>query len=372
MKKKKTIIYVVSRVQHAIAFEWTATALSAKYVFIMVVLNPVVGPLEERLKTRGITVVSIRYRGKQDLPFALLKLLMLFFQVKPDIVHTHLFDASIAGLAAAWIARVPKRIYTRHTSTFHHDYSPDGVKYDRFCNGVATHIISISQATDYALSTLEGVDKRKIIRIAHGFEFADFSEPDPDRVAAVRVRWGIPNTAPCLGVVARHIEWKGIQYVIPAFKAFLVKYPKAVLILANGTGPFHDDVMRMLMDVPKGNYVVIPFEEDMISLFRLFDMYVHVPVDRNCEAFGQTYIEALANGVPSIFTRSGIAEEFVENEVHALVVDHRNADAVLKAMERLWLNKDLRDRMVMAGRDYVTTHFGFSSMVDKLTALYND
>lgn len=369
---RKKIMYVVSNIQHAIAFEWIAKALSDTDVFMLVMLNPAPGPLENKLKRMGIDVLSIHYRGKRDLFSALRILIKLFFREKPDVVHTHLFDASLAGLAAAWLARVPTRIYTRHTSTFHHEYAPGGVKYDRFCNVLSTHIVSISQATDYALLTLEGVDKRKVVRIPHGFVFEDFADHGPAKAEGVRVKWGIPEATPRVGVVARHIEWKGIQYIIPAFREFLKKHPDAVLILVNATGPYHEDIMRLLSDIPKKSYCLIPFEEDMSSMFRLFDMYVHVPVDRYCEAFGQTYIEALACGIPSIFTRSGIAEEFVVHNTHALVVDYRNADGIEKAMEQLSLDEELRDRVAKTGRDYVTTHFGFQSMFDKLMALYHD
>ncbi len=369
---RKKIIYIVSNIQYAVAFEWIAKALSDTDMFMLVMLNPAPGPLEKRLKGMGINVLSIRYRGKRDLFSASRKLIKLFFREKPDVVHTHLFDASLAGLAAAWFARVPGRIYTRHTSTFHHDYAPGGVKYDRFCNVLSTHIVSISQATDYALLTLEGVDKRKVVRIPHGFVFDDFADQGPVKAEAVRVKWGIPVTAPRVGVVARHIAWKGIQYIIPAFKEFLKKHPDAVLILVNATGPYHKDILQMLSGVPKKNYCLIPFEEDMSSMFRLFDMYIHVPVDRYCEAFGQTYIEALACGVPSIFTRSGIADEFVVHNVHAQVVDYRNTESIGKAMEQLSLDKELRDRLSKSGRDYVTTHFGFQSMLDRLMAIYHD
>lgn len=369
---KKKIIYVLSNVQHAVAFEWIAKALSGTDVFMLVMLNPVPGPLENKLKDMGIDVLSIRYRGKRDLFFASRELIKLLYREKPDVVHTHLFEASLAGLAAAWFARVPKRIYTRHTSTFHHEYASGGVKYDRFCNVLSTHIVSISQATDYALLTLEGVDRRKVVRIPHGFVFEDFANHHPAEVESVRVKWGIPATTPRIGVVARHIEWKGIQYIIPAFREFLKKNPDAVLILANAAGPYHEDIMRMLSDVPKESYCLIPFEEDISSLLRLFDIYIHVPVDRYCEAFGQTYIEALACGIPSIFTRSGIADEFVVHNVHALVVDYRNADGIAQSMEELWQDKQLRDRLSETGMNYVTLHFGFQSMIDKLITLYHE
>jgi glycosyltransferase involved in cell wall biosynthesis len=369
---KRHVVYVVSLLEKSLAFEWVLPRLSVEYQVTVILLNPAGSPFESYLIDKGIRVVRIKYRSKTDFPIAFFRTFFFLFITRPQIVHAHLIDAQLIGLGAAWLARISRRMYTRHTSTFHHNYAKGGVWYDKLCNRLSTRIVSISQATDYALVNLEGVVQHKITRIPHGFRFEEFTNPSAGRIEAVKTRWRIPDKVPRIGVVARHIEWKGVEYVIAGFRKFLAIHPDAVLILANSIGPDHNRVVSLLSEIPPKNVVQISFEEDLGALFYQFDVYVHTPVDRYCEAFGQTCIEAMACGIPSILTRSGIAAEFVQDKVHALVVDYRNSDAIEAAMEILWRDSLLRERLSSNGKKYVEHHFAFSHMIDKLVKLYNE
>ncbi len=44
---------------------------------------------------------------------------------------------------------------------------------------------------------------------------------------------------------------------------------------------------------------------------------MHVTIGKHYEAFGQIYVEALAAGIPSVFTLTGIAPEIIEHEHNA-------------------------------------------------------
>ena len=77
------------------------------------------------------------------------------------MVHTHLFEASLLGLSAAKFTRVKRRIYTRHHSTYHHEYYPKAIKYDRLINFLATEIVAISNNVKEVLRRKEGVAENK-------------------------------------------------------------------------------------------------------------------------------------------------------------------------------------------------------------------
>lgn len=369
---KLHLVYIVSHVQKSIAFESTAVALKPHYNLTFLLLNPGDSELQNFLIQQGIAVKRIRYRGKRDVPMAFLQVFLFLVWKRPQAVHAHLFDAQLIGLAAAWLARIPSRIYTRHTSNFHHVYQQSGVKYDKLSNALSTRIISISQATDATLLKLEKVSAKKVVKIPHGFNLIQFNDVSQSRMEAVRLKWRVPNNQPIIGVVARFIEWKGIQYIIPAFKKFLEHYPTACLVLCNATGPYTNVLSKLLTDIPESNKVVIPFEVDMAALYKVFDLYVHTPVSPLVEAFGQTYVEALAAGVPSVFTQSGIAQEFVVHEQHAWVVEFQSVDAVLEGMLRLWGDLPLRKHLIENGRQAVTLRFGLDSMITDLQKLYNE
>lgn len=369
MVSKNQIFYIVSNIQKSLAFEWISVGLKNHYNLTFVLFNSSSSSLEYFLKENGINVIRITYQNKKNLPLAFLRLCWIFITERPAIVHAHLFDATLIGLAAAWITRIKKRIYTRHNSTFHHLYFPSAVKYDRWSNSLATQIISISQATDKTLLNLEHVSNEKLVRIPHGFDMNALTKVGTNRAYKMKEKWGIQEGQFVIGVIARQIEWKGIQFIIPAFIKFVNENPAACLVLANASGPYSDEITRLIKPI-RNNVILIPFEEDIVALYSIFDIYVHVPIDPLCEAFGQTYVEALAIGIPSIFTLSGIAAEFIINERNALVVGFKDAESIYLSMERLKCDPNLRARLIENGRKDVSVRFSISSMLQSLKILY--
>ncbi|MBI4929252.1 MAG: glycosyltransferase family 4 protein [Bacteroidetes bacterium] len=368
---KQHIIYIISHVNKSLGLEWTLSELKKKYELTVLLLNIENSSFEDFLTKNKINVIRIYYNGKQNIVTAFIKVFWFFLKLKPDIIHTHVFDANLIALTAGRLCGIKKRIYTRHDSTYHRRYFPKGVKYDLWCNKMATHIISISQATYKTLVEFENVNPEKIRTIYHGFDLRHFDSIDIKNSNKIKLKWNIPDNHPRIGVIARYIEWKGIQYIIPAFKDFLKKYPDATLILANAYGPYHNQIVQQLETIPESNYRIIPFEEDVAALYKLFDIYIHTPIDSLCEAFGQTYIEALAAGVPSVFTLSGIACEFIEHEKNALVVNFKNSNEIYKEMIRLQSDKDLANTIALNGKQFVQK-FNLERMINDLEKLYNE
>lgn len=369
---QRHLVYIISHIEKSLAFEWIACGLKHDYKLTFLLLNDAPSSLEEFLRTHQVEVKRISYRGKRDFVFAFIKTFFFFLFNRPNIIHAHLIDAQLIGLTAAWFAGIRKRIYTRHTSNYHHVYHPRGVRFDLWSNRMATQIVSISQATDFVLKKLEQVAPKKIKKVPHGFELNTFSSVKEERIQQIRKKWKIHGQQIVIGVIARHIEWKGIQYIIPAFQKFLKVNPNAYLVLANAMGPFHSKLVEMLKDVPADRYSLIPFEEDVAALYAVFDLYVHTPIDSICEAFGQTYVEALAAGVPSIFTLSGVAAEFIVHGRNAWVVDFKDDAAIYDALLKLWNDVELRKHLIENGTQDVNSRFGVMPMLTSLRKIYDE
>ncbi|MEQ8625886.1 MAG: glycosyltransferase family 4 protein [Vicingaceae bacterium] len=367
---KYKVTYIVSNINIAFSFEWVVDNLGDKFDLEFILLNSNEdSPLFKSLKKRGIKTKRFYFKGKTSLIKVFFSLVAYLFKSRPDVVHTHLFEASVVGLFAAKLIGVPKRIYTRHHSNFHHDYYKNAVKFDKWNNYIATHIIAISKNVRDVLTLKEGVSPSKIVIINHGFKLELFKNVASEKVQKLKLNYEIPENTFVVGIIARYIKLKGIEYIIEGFKSFNKQYPNTHLILANARGPYKSEIKNSLNGLPKNSFTEIEFENNVFGLYKLFDVYVHTPIDSEIEAFGQTYVEALSSGIPSIFTLSGIANEFIKNDYNALVVDYKSAQEISSALLRLKEDKQLADSLRINGLESVQK-FDLKYMIEGLKNLY--
>jgi len=368
---KTNITYIISNIDKALAFEWVEQYLNKdKYNLSFILLNSGDSVLETYLSKKNVLCKRIHYTGKKDIPKSIYHIHRFLKKNKISIIHTHLFDANICGLIAGWMAKIPKRIYTRHHSNFHHQYYPHAVKYDKLANRLSTDIIAISEVVKRILIEDEGTPKHKVHVIHHGFELSDFSSTPISAIELLNKKYNSNMQHPVIGVISRYTELKGIQYIIPAFEKLLKIYPDALLILAGGTGSYKNEIKKLLDQIPDKNYLEIKFENNIFALYRVFDIFVHVPIHNEMEAFGQTYVEALASGIPSVFTLSGISNEFIKHKHNALVVSYKNSDEIYNSIIELLEDKSLREKLIFNGKKDVNSLFELHKMISSLEAVY--
>lgn len=369
---RKKVTYIISDIEKALAFEWIAETLNAeKFELSFILLNRRQGSyLENWLKARQIPVFFVHYENKKQLFSALWKVRKILKNIGTQVVHCHLFAASLIGLLAAKSLGIRKRIFTRHHATLHHEYFPRAVYYDRFINAMATHIVAISENVREVLIKKEKVNHKKISLIHHGFRLELFENVPTERIDELRQKYSLQNKFPVIGVIARWTHWKGIQYIIPAFAKLLETYPKAHLVLANAKGDYTIEIEKLLKKLPSHSYTAILFENDLAALYQLFDVYVHTPINPQIEAFGQTYVEALAAGIPSVFTLSGVAKEFIQHQENAWVVPFQDSEKIAEAIRNLVQNNNLRNKITQNGKDITHKLFNLQTMITKLEGLY--
>ena len=366
---RKKVFYIISSIEKAVAFEWISEMLNSDLIDLeFVLINSRRPRIMSWFENHGIKSHFVLHRGKVDYLKSIIKTTKLLRELKPDLVHCHLIDANLIGLISAKILGIPKRIYTRHHSTFHHDSHPNAVKLDKLSNWLATDIVAISENVKTVLIEREGCDKNKIHLIHHGFDLKSFSKEN--QTLDLKEKYNISALdRPIIGVVSRYMEWKGVTYIIKAFKGLLKQFPDAKLILANAHGPYKKEISLELKNIPQRNYLEIEFEENLFALYQLFDIYVHTPIDSEIEAFGQTYVEALAAQIPSIFTLSGVANEFILDKENAIVVPYKDSDFILQSILFLLGDDNLRTTLKNKGLESVQP-FNLKTFIAKLEALY--
>jgi glycosyltransferase involved in cell wall biosynthesis len=285
---------------------------------------------------------------------------------KTDIVHTHWFAGSLAGMQAAYYAHIPVRIFTREHPSIKY-YSRHAPSKHRLIWECATNIIGVTNTSKQGMIE-DGIPAHKITIIPTGFDISEFENVDSSRIDKLRSKYLANHHGPVIGVAARYVRWKGVEYVIEAHKQVLEAYPNAMLVLS-GThtnranleeqirnarkedivAPQYEEIISItdkLAQLPEHSYIEIPFEEDLFALFRLFDIFVHVPTDSIQETFGQVYVEAMLSRVPSVITLAGSALDHAVHKENAWVVDYKNSAQIAQGILALLSDSCLRETIV--------------------------
>lgn len=368
---KIKVVWVLSDFDRLQMFELTMRYLNKSTFDIKVILlNKKISYFGEYLQSIGIPVENWVYHGKQDALKTTFKLLKLFLLKRPHIIHTHMIDATYTGQVAGWLAGVPVRIFTRWHANTHHREHPKGLKYDKLINRLATHIITPGNVTYRIVTKWEKVKAEKVSLLYPPYDLDAFRNPPAQEVSDLRNLYNSEGKHPVVGVISRWVDWKGIQFIIPAFKRLLEKYPDALLLLFNAHGGYEKEIRVLLKELPEGSWKAIHFERRNTGLYGIFDLFVHVPIDEYVENTGGVYTEALPSGVPSIFTLSGVVPGMVEHLRDCYISDYQSSESIYQGMITLLGDPELRKHISDNAKNAVPEDFTIKVHIKKLEALY--
>jgi glycosyltransferase involved in cell wall biosynthesis len=368
---KPELLYIVASSEPWKFFGEICRALHGRrFNFTFLFLHPDESPIAGEIRTAGAPCHHIHFGNRSHLPRAMRQIFQFCRSRNYDLVHTHFMNACLPGLTGSRLAGTKLRVHTRHHSS-PHPYSGRlrrQLLYDQINNRFSTAIIAPCLDVRRRLIE-EGVNPDRIELIHHGFDLESFRNVSEDRVQQLVTKYGIRESRPIIGANARFIPTKGVQHIVEAFRRLLSAYPQAQLVLANARGEF-SETRDALARLPAGSYVEIPYETDNCALYRLFDVFVHVPVAGWVEGFGQVYVEAMAAGIPSIFTKAGIAHELVRHDENAWVVGYEDPAQIHHALLALLSDQALCARLTARARTDVA-EFGMAQHVDRLASFYD-
>ena len=321
------------------------------------------------LDEQSIESIEVPYKGLKTTVSTLPKLYRILKEWKPDVIHTHLVDANLLGMIAGKAIGIPKRIFTRHNSTYHKEYHPKSTIIDKFVAYLSTDIIAISKNVEDLLVIDENNPQSKVHLVYHGFDLNAINK-NLD-VANLKKKINIASKYPIIGIVSRYMHWKGIQYIIPAFKKVLENYPNALLLICgNKNGDLSAEVSSMLSELPEHSYQEVGFVDNVYDYYKLMDIFIHVPINEKIEAFGQIYIETLLAERPSIITLSGIAREIMRSGYNCLTVDFKNSKEIHEAIIEYVENPDLYKNIQKNCLASLDERFSIETKVKALENIY--
>lgn len=227
----------------------------------------------------------------------------LFTQIKPNVVHSHLFDDGVPSMLAAKHANIKKRIHTKGCTTFNWFNAPKAVLFDKLINRCATHIIAISSESKKFIIDKEKASPSKIHLIHHGVSFKDMQSASVNEIEEFKTKFSLHNKR-IIGTVSRYIDWKGYKKMITAASSITKKFPDTVFI-GIGSGPQENELRELIKEQGLQDKFILTgwIEKKYIpAVFKSLDIYIHAAF---MEPFGFVIPEAMVNKIPIVTTPTG-------------------------------------------------------------------
>lgn len=272
-------------------------------------------------------------------------------EIRPDIVHTHLFKADFYGGIAASSLKIPLVSSKRNIDRYLENWL-----YARFAHRLAVRcnaIVAISNAVRSHFAKYAGIEEGKIQVIPIGIEMP--REIDRSNSAFVR-----------FGVVGRLADQKGHESLIRAFAASKDRLPDARLLVF-GTGPLEDRLKSLVSNAGLGGR--IEFCGLVLDPEKIFGQIDVLVLPSAWEGAGNVLLEAMAYGLPVIATNTGGIPEYVNSEC-AVLVPPESADSLSYAIVKLSGDRQAREILGRRGKERSKV-FDFSRTLDAHLKLYH-
>ena len=288
------------------------------------------GGLQNGLAEVGIPTFALGAESRWAYPAAAAKLAVWLRRRRVDVVHAHLFEASVVGLLAARAAGVKVRVFTGHHShevPLHNRRALFEV--DRFvaCR-LANVVVAPSREMGDTFVEKYGCDSAHLHVIEHGLDLARF-DPETANREGVRAELGLTDQI-VFGAISKHFWVKNLDALVRAFADVATTHPNAHLVIL-GVG----DSSRLADLVAQFNLSsrvsILPRRRDVPDVLAAFDVFVHPAL---AESFGFAIVEAMAMAKPVAATRVGIARDVIDDGLSGIEIGGTDPASVRDAMLR--------------------------------------
>lgn len=291
---------------------------------------------------------------------ALWCLYSLFRRLRPAVVHAHTPKAGLLSMLAAFLARVPVRIYHVHGLP---EMTAKGLKRralhwsERLAARFSSAQLAVGESVRAAAIAFGPERAAKLHVLLDGtINGIDCEKFDPGiipiRRDLIRQKFGIPTDAIVIGFVGRLAIDKGVRELADAWRSLSSEFDNVHLILAGWRDGMPKAVELYLEHAPRVH--ILGAVSDTPSLYSAIDI-VALPTYR--EGFPYVPLEAAAMGLPVVATRvCGCVDAVVEG-VTGLLVEPHSADELVAALRTYLRDPLLRHQHGMAGRERVTAKF---------------
>lgn len=299
-------------------------------------------------------------------------------RIRPDIVHTTIFESNLTGRLAAvgsGAAVLTSLVNTPFASIRRLDphVTPWRLTAARlFERAIASHLTTHFHAITHAVKAeavrVLGISPDRITVVERGRDPSRLGSPGSERRRAVRQRLGLQDEDEVLINVGRQEYQKGQRFLLEAFARLAPHRPRMVLLIAGRQGLAAPD----LQDLASGSSAqdrirILGHRSDVPDLLAAADLFVFPSL---YEGLGGSLIEAMALGLPIVASDLPAIREVVEADRNALLVPPASPPSLARAIETILDNRSLAKQFGARSLQIFENRFTLKRSVRAMIALY--
>jgi glycosyltransferase involved in cell wall biosynthesis len=260
---------------------------------------------------------------------------------RPDVVHVATeFSLGIAGVKAARQLGIPI------VASAHTDYDQYAVRYGvtwalragwaylRWFYGQAHRVLCPSRIYEEHLHS-RGVTHTGVW--SRGVDPAEFHPRF--RSEAYRARFGVGANDLLVTYIGRIAREKNLELLLRAWETLVGSRGGAQLVLV-GRGPLEEEIRRR--DLPGVHVTGLMKGVELAEAYASADVFTF---PSPTETFGNSLLEAMGSGLPSLVAAAGGVLEFAEHGRNAWLVAPNSIEAITEGLGRLLADAALRRRL---------------------------
>ncbi len=292
--------------------------------------------------------------------------LLLLLRRRPDFVHFFLPEAYLLGGICSLAFRLPIRIMSRRSLNRYQLEHPLAARVERWLHPHMDAVLGNSRAVVEELKQ-EGVGSDRLGLLYNGIDLVSFERLPPRD--SIRQSLGVSDSAALMVCVANLIPYKGHADLIRALGKIRADLPDswAIAMVGRDTG-IGDGLRALAGECGVAQHILwLGERSDAVAIYAAADIGV---LSSHQEGFSNSVLEGMAAGVAMVVTDVGGNREAVIDGACGIVVPAHDPSALSKAILRLILDAQMRERMAKAGRKRVAERFSLDACINQYAALY--
>jgi glycosyltransferase involved in cell wall biosynthesis/peptidoglycan/xylan/chitin deacetylase (PgdA/CDA1 family) len=328
--------------------------------------HPVLFTLREESRSPMVDInCKINYLGVTSLlSFAAIKAFFNFVQYlrqhRIDILQIFSIDSNIFGVPAGRLASVKRVVIGRRDTGLW--YTKKRRHLTNLINRLTDFCIANSVAVKDAVNRMESVPAGRTVVIYNG---VSFEEPSYESKIS-RAFFGIPHSAPVVGIVANFREIKRIDRFLEVFASLERKETHAIIVGTGGSVLEDMEVLAVSLGVTERLHIYHTVDE-VQAVIKLFDVGV---LTSESEGLSNALIEYAHSAIPAVAFNVGGNSEVIDHDQTGYLIPPYELKSMKGKLNYLLDSPEVARKLGQQGAKQAGKRFLVEHMVTKTELFY--